>query len=302
MALTSVEKLHIFHSQERDVFSKLVLKFSRSPAESLLVIATWLWLEDLGFENIFSTILALTDPLIASLANEAVSCFQCLDSNEPPNGFNQIPLTTRYTEERISLQIIYKQRYSAIIGIKYFLTTICSRIFSDILQQVLPSSSLSSFDASLRHPLIIPGFPHPTFGSINVMPNDIDGDNISNNLFSSPHGLWGWNANCIATENDRTLFLTFSRGFPVLHEEVIELFTKKYGENCVLGVYMQHENGKFSKANANNSSRQQSLYARLVLDSITTVDRILNGKKLEMFEMYGKHIWARKYEKRDKPT
>lgn len=303
MSIITVEQLHNFHAQEREVFSKLVLKFSRPPAESLLVIATWLWLEDLVFENIFSIILALPDPLIAALAKEAVSCFQCLDSDDPPDGFSRIPLTKRYIKENISLQRIYNQRYGSIIGIKYFLTTICSRIFSDILQQVLPSSSMSSFDARLRHPLSIPGFPHPTFGSINIMPNDVDGDNISiNNLFFYPHGLWGWNANCIATENDRTLFLTFSRGFPVSHTEVIELFTKVYGENCVLGVYMQHDNEKFSKAIVNSNGGQQSLFARLVLDSVTTVDRILNGKKRVYFEMNGKHIWARKYEKRDKPT
>ncbi|XP_010453164.1 PREDICTED: uncharacterized protein LOC104735134 [Camelina sativa] len=289
------EQLYTFHAQDRKLFSKLVLKFSRSPAESLLVMATWFWLEDFFSQNILSTILALSDPVVVALANEAVSCFQCLDSDEQPNDLNQIPLTAELMSVDISLPIIYKYRYSAITGIKNFLTTVCSRIFSDILQRVLPSSSSYSFFTRLRHPLIIPGFPHPTFGSINVI---ADGENLfNNNLSFCSHGLWGWNSNCIATDNERTMFITFSRGFPVSQEEVKHFFTKNYGENCVEGVYMNE--GK-DNDNCPNNGQQQTLYAKLVLDSVATVDRILDGKKIQKFKYNGKHIWARKFsENRD---
>lgn len=71
-------------------------------------------------------------------------------------------------------------------------------------------------------------------------------DNLpNNNLFIIPNGVWGWSANCIATENDRTILLTFSRGFPVSEAEVKELFTNEYGDNCVEGVYMSENNGDF---------------------------------------------------------
>ncbi|KAF3521873.1 hypothetical protein F2Q69_00048345 [Brassica cretica] len=111
------------------------------------------------------------------------------------------------------------------------------------------------------------------------MPSVASLDNFSSrNVFPIPSGIWGWNASCIATENDRTLFLTFSRGFPVSEAEVRLVFTEIYGENCVKGVHMP-----------NQDVQQQSLYARLVLDSVVTVDRILMG---------GKPIWARKFENR----
>ncbi|EOA19578.1 hypothetical protein CARUB_v10002669mg [Capsella rubella] len=255
-------------------------------------MATWFWLEDFFSQNIISTMLAFSDPVIVALANEAVLCFQCLDFAQQPNDFSQIPLTAEVMTKDISLQIIYKHRYSAITGIKNFLTTVCSRVFSDILQQVLPSSSSYSFITKLRHPLIIPGFPHPTFGSINVMP---DIDVYNNHLSLCSHGLWGWNANCIATENERTMFITFSRGFPVSQEEVKHFFTKNYGENCVEGVYMNYDKGNSTNANGDNYGQQQPLYARLVLDSVATVDRILGGEKIQKFKSNGKHIWARKF-------
>ncbi|ESQ41074.1 hypothetical protein EUTSA_v10015649mg [Eutrema salsugineum] len=304
MSSPTIEQLHAFHAQDREIFSKLVIKFSRPPAESLLVMATWFWLEDFGFENIFSIIMALPDPLIAAFANEAVLCFRCLDSSEPPNGLNRIPLTVRFMKKDISLLMIYKHRYTAIAGIKNFLNTVCSRIFSDILQQVLPPSSSSvssSFVTRLRYPLNIPGFPDQTFGSINVMSDVFGRDYFSdNNLFLFPDGLWRWNASCVATENDRTMFITFSRGFPVSQAEVKALFTERFGENCVVGVYMP-ENA--SSTNVNSEVMQQSLFAKLVLDSVVTVDRILQGGKLRKFRINGKHIWARKYnEKRDGPN
>ncbi|KAF8107077.1 hypothetical protein N665_0127s0024 [Sinapis alba] len=293
MSNCSIEQLHSFYGQERLIFGKLVQNFSRSLAESLLVMATWLWLEDFGFEHIFAVIMSVNDPLVAALANEAVLCIRCLESEEAPDGFSQIPVTAEFMD--ISLQLIYQNRYTAITGIKNFLNTVCSRIFSDILQQVLPSSYITSHN----QPLIIPGFPHPTFGSINVMPSFGSLNNFSNrNLFPIPSGIWGWNASCIATENDRTLFLTFSRGFPVSEAEVKMLFTEKFGENCVKGVHMPNYSGNLPNENLNSNAQQNSLYAKLVLDSVDTVDRILMGESKQKFNIYGKHIWARKFENR----
>ncbi|CAA7016077.1 unnamed protein product [Microthlaspi erraticum] len=278
MSISSIEQLHVFHARDRKIFTKLVLHFARSPAESLLVMATWFWLEDFGFGDTLSSLMAFNDPIIADLADEAVSCFRCLESPEPPQTLDWIPLTTRFMANPISLQIIYKNRYSAITGIKNFLSTVCSKIFSDILQLVLPPSSRISL------PMNIPGFPHPTFGGIFVRPHVMAMDSIT------PRGLWGWNANCIATENDRTVFLTFSRGFEVSVSEVKYCFTRRFGDGCVEGVFMQEK----------NEDVKQSLYARLVLDSVATVDKILRGSpKPVKFIVNKKHIWARKYG--DKP-
>ncbi|WZZ22633.1 hypothetical protein YC2023_124020 [Brassica napus] len=284
MSPPTLDQLHTYHAQERVIFSKLVLQFSSSPSESLLVMATWFWLENFGFEDIFATIFALPDRLIASLANEAVSCFRCIESSDPPNGFDQIPLTSRYLQKQISLSMIYKYRYTAIAGIKTFLNTICSRIFSDILAQVLPYSSPPYFVPGFHPSLIIPGFPHPTFGNINVMRPDLGSG-----------GLWEWNDHSMESENDRTMFITFSRGFPVSQAEVKELFTNIFGEKCVVGVYMREDCVSSPNIFACNNDQQQSLFAKLVLDSVVTVDRILEGEKLQKFRINGKHIWARKY-------
>ncbi|ESQ33229.1 hypothetical protein EUTSA_v10005631mg, partial [Eutrema salsugineum] len=194
--------------------------------------------------------MSLSDPLIISLADEAVSCFRCLEFNEPPNGFKQIPLTARFMEKKYIYIYIY--------------------ISSNNLQITIH-------------------FPHPTFGNIVVMPHVVCGNNIpNNNPFLISSDLWGWYTTCITTENDRTIFLTYSRGFPVSEAEVKNIFTQKYGEGCVVGVFMPDVSGN----SFNRNGQQQSLYARLILDSVVTMDCILKGNSLNKFDWSGKHIWA----------
>lgn len=69
--------------------------------------------------------------------------------------------------------------------------------------------------------------------------------------------------------------------------DVRELFTGMYGD-CVDSVYMEEV-----------SRNKQPLFARLVLRSVATVDRVLNGASIAKFTINSKHVWARKYERRD---
>ncbi|GLT43622.1 hypothetical protein SLA2020_175600 [Shorea laevis] len=278
MESITLEELHTFHAIDRDIFSRLVLTFQRDIAESLLVMATWLWLEDRGYPNIIVKMVRLSDPLVDALADEAASCLSVLGSTNPsipPNG--GLPLHARVMEKEITLHVFNQNKFTAISGIKNFLNTVCARIFTDILQRVLGSPS----QVIPNSPLNVPGFPHPLFGAVAIMPRAISND-------FPPGGLWGWHSTNNATEDDRTMFLTFSRGFPVTEDEVRELFTKMYGE-CVQSVQMQE----------NASSNGQPLFAKLVLLSIITVDQILCGRRITKFRINGKHIWARKYERRD---
>ncbi|KAL7166292.1 hypothetical protein ACSBR2_037048 [Camellia fascicularis] len=87
--------------------------------------------------------------------------------------------------------------------------------------------------------------------------------------------------------DDRTMFLTFSRGYPVSESEVKELFTGCFG-NCVDNVDMDEF-----------KSVDQPLFARMVVCGVSIVDDILNWSSIAKFWINGKHVWARKYERRD---
>ncbi|KAJ9687189.1 hypothetical protein PVL29_015870 [Vitis rotundifolia] len=273
-----LRELLSFHSVDRQIFSRLILNCLRKPSETLLVMAMWLWLEEIGYPNIVAKILILPDSIVNAIANEAVLCLKCLSSDSPPPRLpsGNLPLSTRAMEMEISLQMFFQNKFTAISGIKKFLNSVCAWAFTDILVQVLPSAS----QVLLNQPVAVPGFPHPLFGNVTIVLRSLD--------YSFPiGGLHGWNPTTEAPVDDRTMFLTFSRGNKVSESDVRELFTGLFGD-CVDSVNMEEV-----------SRNRQPLFARLVLRSVSTVDRILNGSSIAKFAINSKHIWARKYERRE---
>ncbi|RVX02497.1 hypothetical protein CK203_031134 [Vitis vinifera] len=254
-----LRELLSFHSVDRQIFSRLILNCLRKPSETLLVMAMWLWLEEIGYPNIVAKILILPDSIVNAIANEAVLCLKCLSSDSPPPRLpsGNLPLSSRAMEMEISLQMFFQNKFTAIM-------------------QVLPSAS----QVLLNQPVAVPGFPHPLFGNVTIVLRSLD--------YSFPiGGLHGWNPTTEAPVDDRTMFLTFSRGNKVSESDVRELFTGLFGD-CVDSVNMEEV-----------SRNRQPLFARLVLRSVSTVDRILNGSSIAKFTINSKHVWARKYERRE---
>ncbi|XP_031101981.1 uncharacterized protein LOC116005887 [Ipomoea triloba] len=247
-------------------------------------MALWLWLEDLHSQSIVDKMVDFSDSVVDALANEAVLCLKWLESRSSAGaGEDDMPLTSVVTGRPMTSHGFYPNKFAAISGIKAFLNKVCAVVFADILHQVMSSGITLSLSQQVTpdSPIPIPGFPHPIFGAINVIPRSPD--------FAIPNGgFWGWSTATEAPVDDRTMFLTFSRGYPVSEEEVKELFNSYYGD-CVETVKM------VPPINAS----EQSLYARLVVRSVSTIDQVLSRGSIAKFRVNGKHVWARKYERRD---
>ncbi|PSS11152.1 Cytochrome c oxidase subunit 1-beta like [Actinidia chinensis var. chinensis] len=270
---------------DRKIFSRLAISLVRDPGQSLLVMALWLWLEEKRFPNIIVKMLGLGDILVYALADEAASCLQALESYRSPSIVpldGGMPLTSAIMGRTISFQMIQQIKFTAIAEIKLFLNNVCAFIFTDILQVVLGSPPVAIAISS--QPLVIPGFPHPIFGPLTIIPRPL------NHYLPSGGAMWGWSRSMEVPVDDRTLFLTFSRGYPVTENEIRELFTSHFGD-CVDYVELD-----------GFTSIDQPLYARMAVRSVLIVDQILNGKHIAKFRINGKHIWARKYESRETRT
>ncbi|XP_042023961.1 uncharacterized protein LOC121771246 isoform X2 [Salvia splendens] len=85
--------------------------------------------------------------------------------------------------------------------------------------------------------------------------------------------------------DDRTIFLTFSKGYPTTEEEVREYFTRRFGD-FIEDVIMQEV-----------EADEQPLYAKMVAKSAAVIDGIVEGNKAK-YSINGKHVWARKYVKK----
>ncbi|EEF46283.1 hypothetical protein RCOM_0712080 [Ricinus communis] len=80
---------------------------------------------------------------------------------------------------------------------------------------------------------------------------------------------------------DRTVFISFSKGYPV-HEWEMREFLASYFGDYIESVYMQ-----------NVGLHKQASFARIVFHSAKLVQKILGGMDKEKFTINGKHVWAR---------
>ncbi|RLM73992.1 hypothetical protein C2845_PM15G05240 [Panicum miliaceum] len=91
-------------------------------------------------------------------------------------------------------------------------------------------------------------------------------------------------------EDGRSLFITFSKGFPLTRVEVEEFFTERWGDGCVAKVMME-------KAAAGEAPT----YGRVVFRRAAMAAAVLGGRPLVKLMVNGRHLWARKYVPRPPP-
>ncbi|GLT81865.1 hypothetical protein SLE2022_002950 [Rubroshorea leprosula] len=83
-----------------------------------------------------------------------------------------------------------------------------------------------------------------------------------------------------APENNRTLFITFSKGHPISKQELEDLITRKFGY-CVETIYMKID--------------PEPLFARVVVHSTSDITKILGDNDLVKFSINGKDVWVRRF-------
>ncbi|KAA3486157.1 Rho guanine nucleotide exchange factor [Gossypium australe] len=285
------QQFNMFHNIDRELYAVLVMNLCRDPVESLHCIALWLWLERVGFKKVVTKLLSLPRVLVNELADEALACLGVIH-NEKVSPLstrrNDTPLMQRLIDSELALPFFAKHRLIAVRGLAKLVNEVCMRALKDIMQQAVERKAHQSLaDLSLYHqqqqrqhprqvqvqpPLAArvptPAPPRVQFGSLPAaaQTNEVHPD-------------------------DRTIFVTFSKGYLVHEWEVREFFTKLYG-NCIESLHMQDV-----------MPNEQPLFARIVCHSPAAIEYILNGNVKAKFTINGKHVWARKFvPKRPKPA
>ncbi|CAN1760936.1 hypothetical protein LINPERHAP1_LOCUS7724 [Linum perenne] len=114
-----------------------------------------------------------------------------------------MPTTSAIMSRTFSMKVFHNHRFTAITKIKNFLTTVCARVFGDILQPIC--KVLDADELGTRH-LVIPWFSHPLFGDLTITPPNCrpcyqQGRNGING-FVPAGGLWAWEPTNNATDDD----------------------------------------------------------------------------------------------------
>ncbi|XP_019421463.1 PREDICTED: uncharacterized protein LOC109331174 [Lupinus angustifolius] len=285
---------------DRLLYSILVINQYRDPIESMQVLAMLLWLERVGYRHLIKKITTLPHMLINEIADETISClkyintanFSCFSySSYPPSQGCDISLLQSIAEKEISALLLYENRDSALRGVAKILRDVCGKAFGDIMQQAIVRNTIEKMEEAHRQRQISEKNPQLQqqlwscsiqHSHIQSTCNVVKGGDDHNNILVQ---------NLITQENneeqvpadERTLFLTFSKGYPVTEREVKEFFTMRYGD-YVEALYMQEV-----------QQGEQALFARIVFRSATIIDMITSGLRKAKFSINGKHVWARKF-------
>lgn len=282
----TLDEFKLFHGIDRELYVILIRDLVRNPLECLYIMGLWLWLERAGFHHFISKILPLPPFLINELADEAVACIKCMNMHFPfSSESTEIPLTHSLVKKDISLQFIQENHPTAFNEVESLVRGVCIPSLSDIMenghygsfvknsmrsQMMAPSHAASTSSANpVQEPFSVDNLLMQSFGSLGIVSD------------SSPsRGKARANE---TSRNERTMFVTFSKGYPVTENEVRQFFTRLFG-NCIESFHMQEVRPD-----------EQSLYAKIVFLRASFIRSILNGVSKAKFTINGKHVWMRQF-------
>ncbi|KAE9615153.1 hypothetical protein Lal_00048395 [Lupinus albus] len=279
----SYEDFCLFHKMDRKLYWILVINLYRNPTESMQVLAMWLWLERLGYRHLVKKITSLPYTLINEVADETLSCLKYINSTHFSYFSYSIPFTSEpcdisllqsIVDKDISSQSLYDNRDYVLQGVAGVMNNVCVRAFSDIMQHAITGNTIQKTGISQSAK---PQQQKPLwFGSI--APSNLH--SFSSNMVQ---GGGARNRELVASD-ERTMFLTFSKGYPVEESEVREYFRKVFGDSVVEALYMQEV-----------QPNEQPLFARMIFRNKSTINMIIGGSSKTKLNINGKHVCARKF-------
>lgn len=289
----TLEEFRLFHGIDRALFIILVRDLARLPSECMYIMGLWLWLERAGFYNFISKVLCLPPFLIDELADEAVACLSCLHIQFPiPPELNEIPLTHSLVQKDISLQFFRENPAAVFREIQTMVRGVCIPTLSDILQNGPPGFANKSFRRSIMGPahgasssscqMRAPASPMqaPTSPMQRTTAPKYNGEGSS---YRGRRPRNEQERQQMQELIDRTMFVTFSKGYPVSEQEVRRFFYRNYGD-CIESFHMQEVR-----------RGEQALYARIVFYSPDYIRDVLKGASKAKFCINGKHVWMRQF-------
>ncbi|KAL6527099.1 hypothetical protein OROGR_016189 [Orobanche gracilis] len=338
----SDESFNLFHAMDRELYTRLIHNLGRDPAESVQVMAFWMWLERESRDmNFIKRILSLPLALLNDVVDETVICLRCVEDDRflffGEGGGEIITFLPEILGSRIpvSLRLFHENRIAVLRAVTKIINTVCARAFGDILRRAWLANAVAAADGGpdgvvpserrvegvggghrmapspvLYHShLNMPFVQLPPPSALNVLPppahllaaaagnfpaydfvaqSQMLATELSKNLSinnNRSEEITKGEEEIEVPADDRTVFLTFSKGYPITKDEVREFFTRRFGD-FIEDLIMQEV-----------GEDEQVLYARMVARSEAVIEGIVRGNKAK-YIINGKHVWARKYVKK----
>ncbi|WOK94533.1 hypothetical protein Cni_G03237 [Canna indica] len=294
-----VDAIRAYHSKERQLFSRLVFILGAEPSLAMKVIAFWLWLEENGHRDIIRRITCLDDGALLDVASAGKAFVESLYLSFSSPGHRHQGF-----------------REAAVCGINFYLNGVCQKVLADIQRKadrgLLLAEEISllhlgaTANAQERRNIVEDGVgiqrtrvaftdrsaekdeARSACQVLDVLParkcivKDASSSSRSKLLSSSSSSSSSLKAQCNMPRDERTLFVTFSNGYPFNEEELHEFFMRHYGDVEMVTV-QEAADGK------------PPLFAHVTFYSLDALLRVLDGDVKVKFMANGKHLWARRF-------
>lgn len=263
VSITQDEFNH-FHNIDRKLFLRLVVDAGCEPTQATQVMAIFMWFENVVHDlTLVSKLLNCPNTLLTDLAIEASLVYTCIENHSFPliarNNINtkyyDLPLTQKITRTDVTLHFLRENRVSIKPVVTNLINNICAKAFADIVQCLHQHQKA----VSVREQML---YYNPMVQQVmsRVAPLQVkegswnwregDGDNggtddvydlayskefINNELCEILSRVemsgGGIDAACERGErdvsaDDRTIFLTFSKGYPISESEIRDYFSR----------------------------------------------------------------------------
>ena len=212
------EEFNTFHLYDRALFSRLVITLRRDIGQSYQVMTFLLYLETIAphLRNLIADFASLTDVFVNMVADQVVTCIKCLSYDDFPAFVThlrrsilspEIPYITDVTRGYLTLIVIHNNRENILFEMKKHMTRVCVRAFEDIcVRAEMYNREIEKREKAMAE--------MSQLGFSSAVQNG----GSRTRRFSSRR----------ANADNRTIFLTFSRGYPISKAEVYAYFTRYF--------------------------------------------------------------------------
>ncbi|XP_023632654.1 uncharacterized protein LOC17900545 isoform X2 [Capsella rubella] len=226
----SREEFNSFHKIDRNLFKRFVFQLSRDVDQSFLAMGFLMLLEQCGYApKLIASLLTIPDNLLNALANEVSVCITLLYNQEfastvmaaTDGDLTIIPLLYRITDMKLTLSLINQSGETFRDSLAKNWNGVCTRALEDICE----NARICNKD---KHRLSVLQQENP-------------------NRFIAQQGTFSFPSPvraagerrmteeeraAAAAVDDRTVFLTFSKGYPISEDEMVTgKFKNKYTIN-----------------------------------------------------------------------
>ncbi|KAK8957891.1 hypothetical protein KSP39_PZI000926 [Platanthera zijinensis] len=287
MAIASVNAPSVlgllFHRQERKFFNRVVNQLGQLKITMQWVIALWLWFESIGHHDFISHVSASTDYVVLRFLYEANACLRRLhifsDISLSGPDEEELPFTNTLVADPIGLRFFDYHHDVVVEGVVYFFKNVVQIIFNDIIMAAAawktdhPATRwVVSSGLDIWKPLHNKGMLHVPSPSLLAQP--------LLNPMARPWSPWTDQS----PEEQRSMFITFSRSYPLTRDEIKDFFNKRFKQPCVEMVMIERA-----------PTGEAPMYGRVVFKSASVIALVLNGQRMAKFMIDGRHLWARMY-------